>query len=259
MQIDYNQLKTIINQPTSKTDLAIDSSQCLTQFSALISNLIYISHSLTQEQLASFTMSMQNWINRKDRTSCSCTVKVGDIFYTDLGNCYKPELAFPHPVVILEDVNNMVLVAPVTTSNDIVSIAYHPTSNPTGNVSFRKADSSDGFEHECAIIISNIRVISKGRLLQKKGALHNITASDSLFNEIKNTAFKLCFPKQFISYRNLSENNNIYTNLISSLQSNLSELENLLNTMNKDNSLMLIKDKLNKLQIDLQENISQLR
>ena len=139
--------------------------------------------------------------------TCQCKVPInlGDIFLADLGNCYKPELAFPHPVVIIEIIGSMVLIVPSSTSPNIVNNAYHPIDNPTGNDFYRKVKKSDGFNCDSALILSNLRAISQGRFLDHLGTLNNINDPSSLFVEIKNKCFELCFPKQAISFKKATE------------------------------------------------------
>ncbi|MFR6561075.1 MAG: hypothetical protein ACLUR5_03025 [Eubacterium ventriosum] len=71
-------------------------------------------------------------------------------------------------------------------------------------------DKSDGFEKTGAILLSDIKVISAGRLISKKGKLKNINLQDSLFKEIKNTLFKLAFPKKISAYTKLIMNLLLY-------------------------------------------------
>lgn len=207
MKVNFDALKKVLEKSSSKTEMAVDSNVCLREFNALLSNYIYCIHTLKQDEVANIIMSMQHWILKKDVGKCRDSVKVGDIFYAELGNCYKPELAYAHPVVILEEIGGLVLVAPVTTSEEIVKSAYHPINNPEGNKFFRKVGKEDNFDNECAIVLSNIKTISKGRLIEKKGSLKDISNENSLFVEIKLKAFELFFPKQFIQYRNIMDEN----------------------------------------------------
>ncbi|MCG5252190.1 hypothetical protein MCW62_12775 [Brevibacillus agri] len=118
---------------------------------------------------------------------------------------YNPELAYAHPVVVLEEVGALVLIVPVTTSSDMVTAAYHPVDNPNGNKLLWRVYSTDGFSKTGAVILSNMRTISKGRLLDKKGGLHGISNPRSLFVEIKTKCFEICFPKQYITQLKLEK------------------------------------------------------
>ena len=171
-------------------------------------------------------------------------IRRGDIFYADLGINYKPEFSYHHPVVILEKIGGMYLVVPVSTTPDNIKNAFHPIDNPDGNKMMRKVygndmgDKSDGFEKTGAILLSDIKVISAGRLISKKGKLKNINLQDSLFKEIKNTLFKLAFPKENIR---LYKINNEFT----SLQQKYTELEHNYNVLkNEHDTLQLEYNKL---------------
>lgn len=206
MKVDFAKLRRVLSSPDCKTTKGKDSCECLSEYTAFIANYIETSHDLSAEELAMSVMSMQNWLTKKNYTKCKEPVELGDIFIADLGNSYKPECAYPHPVVILEKIGGLLLVAPVSSVSNIISSSYHPQDNPTGNKFYRRVYESDGFNKTCAIIVSNIRTISPGRLLgRKKGSLKDINNPNSIFVEVKEKAFELCFPKQFINYRHLKE------------------------------------------------------
>lgn len=255
-KVDFAKLKDEIRAVNSKTTDAKDSSTCLTEFLKLLSNLANNSTTYTQEQLASLTMSLQNWMIRKDWTTCNTPVKIGDIFYADLGNCYKPELAYPHPVVILEDIAGMVMVAPVTTSKEIVDCAFHPINNVTGKKEYRKAGTSEGFEHDCAIIISNVRTISKGRLIEKKGKMVDINIPNSVFREVKQKAFELCFPKKFIEYRNMSDDILTYKNTLNDVISIVDDIKadlDVLNVQDESEKVVEVLTKINEIKVKVEQ------
>jgi mRNA-degrading endonuclease toxin of MazEF toxin-antitoxin module len=203
MRVNFGGLRKIIRDITSKNKPAKDSSVCLSEFLSVVSNTIEHNHSLMQDELANVTMSMQNWILRREFTSSREAVKIGDIFYADLGCNYKPEYSYHHPVLVLEKVGNMVMVVPVSTSPNNITEAFHPEDNPKGSKYLRKVygadvgEKSDGFEKTGAILLSDIKTISKGRLIEKKGSVNS-----ALFQDIKSRVFKLAFPKQNIELYN---------------------------------------------------------
>ena len=197
MNVDFIKLRTEIKKPESKTTIAKDSI-IYSEFSFSLANIIETAGSLTTDELAMLTLSIQSWINRKEFTTCKVPVNIGDIFLADLGNCYKPELACPHPVVILEKVGSLVFIIPSSTSPKTVAKAYHPIDNTKGDTLYRKVNTKDGFNCDCALILSNTRTISQGRLLSHLGQLNNINDPNSLFVEIKNKCFEFNFPKHNI-------------------------------------------------------------
>ena len=211
MRIDFNALRPIIRNKDNKSKKSTDSTVCLNEFINLDENIIDMHRNLMQDESANFILSMQNWITRRTYTTCHDLIDIGDIFYTDLGINYMPEFSYHHPVIVLEKVGTMVLVVPVSTSNDNIKNAYHPIDNPTGDKRMRKVygmdkgDQSDGFEKTCAVLLTDIKTISKGRLIKKKGRMTNINEPTSVFREIKQKTFKLCVPKENIILYNLTK------------------------------------------------------
>jgi hypothetical protein len=138
----------------------------------------------------------------------------------------------------------MYLVVPVSTTPDNIKNSFHPIDNPSGNQMMRKVygddagAKSDGFEKTGAILLSDIKVISAGRLIAKKGALKDINVSGSLFREIKNSVFKLSFPKKNIEMYKLTADRD-------AIQKKYNELEKEYNLLkNEHNILQNAYDKL---------------
>lgn len=196
-RIDFNKLRTVVSDPQSGRNVR-NSNKCYPEYTSLVSNYVVKHNDFTEKESALHIMSMQNWIDKKTTTACQGTPKVGQIWLTDLGSNYMPECSYVHPAVILEIIGNMVYVVPTTSSPQTVSTAFHPTAKPGGNPYFRKVERSDGFASTCALILSNARSISAGRLIAHKGDLPDITTPNSLFKELKEKCFKFAFPKQHI-------------------------------------------------------------
>lgn len=199
-RIDFNKLRTVTQKVSSATTNVKNSKDCYPEYNSLVSNYIIKHNSFKEKESALHIISMQNWIMKKDKQTVPGALNVGEIWYADLGSNYKPEASYNHPVVILELIGNMVLVIPCTTSPRMLSKAFHPIDNPTGNMYLRKVTRTDGFASDCTLILSNIRSISKGRLVDRKGQLNDITNPTSIFYEIKNKCLQFCFPKQHIDF-----------------------------------------------------------
>lgn len=204
MQIDFRLLRSIIRDRNNKTKETSDSAICLNQFLNLEMNSAEEIRKMKQDESANFIMSLQNWFLRRNYSSTRLSVSLGDIFYADLGVNYKPEFSYHHPVIILEKIGGMYLVVPVSTTPENIRNSFHPIDNPDGERMMRKVfgndagEKSDGFEKTGAVLLSDIKVISAGRLIAKKGELNNINEPESLFREIKDATFKLSFPKKNI-------------------------------------------------------------
>lgn len=204
IRLDFGALRRLSNDPASKIRKASESPY-YSQFSFSLANTIELSSNINEDEMALATMSIQNWVSKKEITTCKDPVSIGDIFLADLGNAYKPELAYPHPIIILEEIGGLVLVVPATSSSHSVTAAHHPVSNPKGNKFLRKVTQQEGFGIDCAVILSNVRTISKGRLLDKKGQMPDISNEMSVFQEIKQKCFNFCFPRQFIKLNKAQE------------------------------------------------------
>jgi mRNA-degrading endonuclease toxin of MazEF toxin-antitoxin module len=226
MIINFNKLRACLRRPQSNITDAKDSSS-YSEFAFVLANLIDDSNNMKEDELAMLTMSLQSWYYRKNFRTCRVPVNLGSIFLADLGNCYSPELAYIHPVVILEMIGSLALIVPTSSSPNTVTTAYHPVDNPAGNSFCRKVKPVDGFQNECALLLTNIRTISQGRLLDCVGQLNNINDPNSLFVEIKQKCFEMCFPKQNI-------------NLLKETQEN-GELKNKIDELTKENLELLEK------------------
>ncbi|MHA6529134.1 type II toxin-antitoxin system PemK/MazF family toxin [Paenibacillus sp. BAC0078] len=176
----------------------------------------HCSYRLKEDAIGDVTKSLQNWTTRRDTTVYSekdtngnyqvYNVQMGEIYLADMGLSY--ELAYTHPVLILGNVGDKVLVVPSTTATAKLQDAYHPTTHRTGNRFLRKVGIDNGFSETSALMLNSIQVISKGRLLERKGRLNeNITDNDSVFNELRNTLFKLYFVDIYTQYDDLKQEN----------------------------------------------------
>ena len=136
--------------------------------------------------------------NRRTFTGCKEDIQVGDIFNIDFGINYEPEMSYNHPGLILEEVGDLVLVIPSSTSSTKLSNAYHPVKNKNGYWYYYEVDKSDGFAERCVLILGNVCTISKGRLLEKKGHLTcDIADENSLYRNIRNIMMQHLFAKEY--------------------------------------------------------------
>lgn len=250
MQVNFGLLRNIIRDKSNKTKDTSDSAVCLNEFLNLEANSIDEIKKMKQDESANFIMSLQNWFLRRNYITTKLSVSVGDIFYADLGINYKPEFSYHHPVIILEKIGGMYLVVPVSTTPDNIRNAFHPIDNASGDQMMRKVygddegEKSDGFEKTGAILLSDIKVISAGRLIAKKGALKDTNVVGSLFREIKDSVFKLSFPKKNIELYKLTVDRD-------TIQQKYDELVNEYNTLkNEYNNLRDVYNKLEEKKAD---------
>ena len=197
-RVDFSVLERIIRDDSSETRNAGDSSACLSQFLNIISNFTSKANDFTESDLALLTKGLQQFLNRRTFTECREDIEIGDIFNVDFGINYEPEMSYNHPGLILEEVGDLVLVVPSSTSPTKLSNAYHPTKNKNGNWYYYEVDRSDGFAERCVLILGNVCTISKGRLLEKKGHLIcDIADEKSLYRNIRNIIMQHLFSKEY--------------------------------------------------------------
>jgi hypothetical protein len=253
--ISFANLQTVVRDPASATRNVRNSNRCYPEYNILVSNYMVKHNSFLEKESALHIISMENWIKRKEITTSATTPNYGEIWFTDLGSNYKPECSYTHPTVIIEVIGNMVLVVPSTTSPQLIRDAYHPTDNPTGNKFFRKVGAAEGFANTCVLILSNIRAISKGRLLDLKGAMPGVNdpTKSSVFWEIKDLCFEFAFPKKHIEIYKLTQANEQLEEDKNNLKADKDQLEKERNTLQRE------KDTLEKQNEDLQKKIDELK
>lgn len=213
--IDFKLLRKIAKSDKAKSSTAKDSKEILESYEKLEKNLKELILDTVQHDAVDYIMSTQNWIGKKENTKWKgeCDgdkLSVGDIYIADLGTRYKPEIAYIHPVLVLEIVKNYVLVVPTTTNEDTYLAAYHPKDNPNGKKQYRRVKPEDGFSKECSLILTNVQTISKGRLLDRKGKVMD----SALYDEVKAQTFYFLFPRQYKQFNdNLNEIQSLKLNI----------------------------------------------
>lgn len=181
---------------------ASDSEKVWREFLLASFNFVnHCSYKVNEDELSEITKSLQNWIQRrqfnqyKERNNV-VKPQQGEIFLADLGLNF--EFAYCHPVLILDEIENKLIVLPVTSSPDKVKDAFHPITNPSGLKRYRRVTPADGFDSESAIVMDELRIISKGRLLNKISSLNeDIYLVGSIFQEVIETSFSLLYSLQY--------------------------------------------------------------
>lgn len=209
MNIPFKKLAEYLKNNTKKckTTKAYDNNIVTHSLLGIIAKLINRFEDCTEYEIGLFVRSFDKWLDRKDVINTpenSTTVQVGDICMVDWNINYTPELSYIHPCLIIEDINNMISVLPVSSSH--LDEAYHPTSNPNGNKMYRKVDKSDGFKKECVIFLDSLKVISKSRIINKIGTLTcDLKDENGLFREIRWQMLSMYFPYEYSILRNTIE------------------------------------------------------
>ena len=203
MQINYDKLATIATDPTSRSTMAKDTSEVLSSYMQMLSNLIFSAERLSESEMAMIISSLNRWITKKD-ISVNRSFGVGKIVQMEWGNNFSPELSYKHPAVIIEEWANTVLVIPTTSTPSKVTDAYHPTDNPSGKWYYRKVGIAEGFAHDCALILNNAKILSKSRITSVSGIIAgNLNDDNNVFREIRKTMIQHFFSKEWIEHQKL--------------------------------------------------------
>lgn len=203
MQINYEKLAAIATNPTSRSTMAKDTSTVLFYYLQLLSNLTYAANRLSESEMAMIVASLNRWITKKE-ISTSCSYGIGKIVQMEWGTNFSPELSYKHPAVIIEEWKNTVLVIPTTSTPTKVMEAFHPVDNPNGKWYYRKVSISDGFAHDCALMLNNAKIMSKSRIISVSGNITgNLSDENNVFREIRKTMIKKFFSKEWIEHQKL--------------------------------------------------------
>lgn len=232
MQVDYRRLGQIAVDPNFREIMAKDTSVVLTNYLYMMSNLNADVDQWSASEMAMITNSLNRWQDRKAKVNAQ-NITAGEIVMVDLGLNYAPELSYAHPAVVLEELRDIILVIPVTSSANKVAQAYHPVDNPGGKWFYRKVGVTDGFAHDCVLLLSNLKVISKTAILSPMGKLEcNLSDKTKLYREVKNTILKYYFHKEWKytcdlerNYNSLVESDNELKETCEIQKENIAKLE----------------------------------
>lgn len=203
MQIDYEKLASIATDPTSRSTMAKNTSEVLSSYMQILSNLIFAAERLTESEMAMIISSLNRWVTKKDITA-NRSYGVGKIVQMEWGNNFSPELSYKHPAVIIEEWTNTVLVIPTTSTPAKVADAYHPIDNPSGEWYYRKVGVTEGFAHDCALILNNAKIMSKTRITSVSGSIAgNLSDDNNVFREVRKTMIKNFFSKEWVEHKKL--------------------------------------------------------
>lgn len=224
MQIDYEILSSISVDPKSRNTLVNHTSKVLASYLQLLSNMIYANEKITESELAMIVASLNRWITKKEYINQQ-PYGVGKIVQLDWGANFSPELSYKHPALIIEEWKNTIFVIPATSTPSILASAYHPTDNPNGKWYYRKVGKSEGFAHDCTLILNNAKVMSKTRIISISGSLlGDLNNENNVFREIRRTMLRHFFSKEWNEYQKILQNYKDEQNRNAELQNTCTKL-----------------------------------
>ena len=230
-RVDYSKLTALSSDKNARINLAKDSSDALYYFTMALGNTIDTSSSWSESEMAMITASLNRWVLHKNdisNTKYSC----GDIVLLEFGMNYSPELSYNHAALILEDIGDMVMVVPATSTEKVYNIAYHPKDNPNGKWYYRRVMKKDGFTKDCSLILSNLKVVAKSSIIRTIGNLtEDINNKNSLFREVRNTILAHTFSKEYVSFIKEKDNS-------TNMKNKIEELEEKVKCLTEENRLL---------------------
>lgn len=202
----------------------------------LLANYNFIdecSFRLSEEEVSDITMSLQNWVMKRntdtylkknnDGDYIKTDVNIGDIFLTDLGLNF--EKGYCRTALIVGNINDMVLVIPTTSQESYFEKAYHPIDNTKGDRLFRKVYKENGFDDNCVLLFDNLRIISKGRLLESNNTLKDKYDKENIYHDIMMQVFENLLPDYFMNHNNIIEQNKLMKKQIEELEAQILKIQ----------------------------------
>ncbi len=197
MNIDSEELKGI--QRTKVSYKAFSDSTLLSSFLAIINNIIEMGSKMNNIEMAMFTDSIQHWIKSRNKKKSSKRCSPGTIIEVEFGLSYKIETPYRHSALVIKDYQNKVLVVPCTSHKEFVDIAYHPQKRPDGDKNYRLVGTEDNFDHDCVLVLNDIKTVSKNRIISTCGKI-DTESENSAYYEIRKIILNDIFSNEIQNY-----------------------------------------------------------
>lgn len=204
----------------------------------LLSNIIYTTSSFTQNELSLFVYSLNNWMCKKSQKN-TANYSPGTIIEYDCGLNYMGELSYRHVGIVLDESDDMILTVPATSRDSYID---KTSEKDDGVWYYILVGENEGFDHECVLMLNNIKMISKRRVIASYGNMieNNVEKGQKYFDKIKLEIMSHYFSKQC----------KLYENKISDLELNIKEKDEQINCLKNENYEMTVKIKEQKEKIN---------
>lgn len=199
IDLDYSSLQPLSANRVdyNKNTFAKDDEVCKTEIEKYLSNFREYLLSLKVYDTASLLIAEQDWLKRKD-FSINYNKLVGRILKVDFGKVYNCENGYFHYGVCISEFDDKYLVIPMTTSNDEIKIAYHPTYRVTGEKRLYLLKKEDGNTKDAALYVNDAKFISNGRIISVGKKI-----KEEAFRHICNLFFEVSLPFIWSQYSEL--------------------------------------------------------
>lgn len=134
-----------------------------------------------------------------------------DVCWVQWGNNLEPEMGYKHMGVIFKTDNKQVYAYPITTfntSNAQIANAYHPIDNPSGNKMYYKIKSSEFsfLIHDSVIKLTELKFLSVKRIISKCGSLNTFT---NIKKDITEYSLDYLFHEKYNEIRRINKENSL--------------------------------------------------
>lgn len=178
--LDYSILQPLsANNHANKTNKAEDNENCKKELEKYLNNFREFMLNQSVYDMTSLLIAEQDWIKRHSKQQLFSESLVGKIIRVDFGKTYLCENGFVHYAVCIAENQGKYCVIPMTTANDEIKMAYHPSFRPTGEKRLYLLKKTDGNSKDSALYINDLKFISSGRIIKVGGRI-----SDVAYNNI---------------------------------------------------------------------------
>lgn len=223
MNIDFIKIKAIKKLTTSKHLITNTNDSILKEIlSSIYNSFDFIKNKCTIHESCLWIESKANLLSNKGQVN-STTYYKKDILLVDLGaDTYGHEFSYEHPCVVLQNEYKRVFVVPCTSQPARKNI--HGKIYPE----YLEGHVSDGFAKTTTILLKEAKFIDKTRVKSFLGKV-----SDPLYNQIYTKVFEFLFESKSYQIKRLIDINNKNTKEIEKITAEKEQLQDQLNTINK--------------------------
>ncbi len=200
LNINNTFLRIISTKEENKDKYAIDESVLLSSYLYTISNLAEFAKEMKVNELALFINSINDWIKNKTQASTR-QIKVGDIIEIECGLNYSGEISYRHWCVIIESMDKTVLCIPTTSRKEYIAKS---SEKENGIWYYKLVGTNEGFNHDCVLMLNNMKSVSKKRLKTQHGNILETQTGKEIFRDSKKQILQHYFARECLEFEKIN-------------------------------------------------------
>lgn len=224
ININNTFLRLVSTKDENKDKYAIDESILLSSYLYTISNLVEFFQEMKVNELALFINSINDWMKNKTQSSTR-KVKAGDIIEIECGLNYSGEISYRHWCVVIESMDKTILCIPTTSRKEYIEKS---SEKENGIWYYKLVGVNEGFNHDCVLMLNNIKSVSKKRLKTQHGNILETETGKEIFKDSKIQILQHYFARECLEFE---KNNDGLKNEINDLKMANKELKNKINLL----------------------------